>query len=202
MPRYSDCEYIDGESCIFFHLCHITFIGLDPVKFVRMGRDLLDIHSFYLHMPQLDELTLCAVTLIVPKFSALPLVNVFIASSDVIKPVAPLSTASMYMVWLVPLPYVNFQQEPQLTEFQPSTARAPPMFGKPGREPNVLYPFVPMPFEPSEQATALVEVAVLSYAGSYESMTPAARLQVNAREKRTLRGLKFIAGDDGSPEPF
>ena len=76
------------------------------------------------------------------------------------------------------------------------------MFGKLGREPNVVYPRIPMPFEPSEQATALIEVALLSYAGSYESMTPAARLQVKAREKRTLRGLKCIAIEDALPGPF
>lgn len=90
------------------------------------------------------------------------------------------------------LPKVSSQQEPQLGEFQLLMAGAAPMFGKRGREPNVSYR-VARPFEPSEQATALIEVSPLSYAGSYESESPATSVQTKARVDRMVRGLKCIA---------
>lgn len=52
-----------------------------------------------------------------------------------------------------PLVYASSQQVPQLGEFQPATANAPPMRGKRGREPKVVKLRVRSPFGPSEQAT-------------------------------------------------
>ena len=98
------------------------------------------------------------------------------------------------------LPKVSSQQEPQLGEFQLVMAGTPPMYGKRGREPNVLYPRFAKPFEPSEQATALIEESPLSYAGSYESESPATSVQIKAR---MVSGLRCIAAHgDAMPQPF
>ena len=42
-------------------------------------------------------------------------------------------------------------------------AWAAPMLGNEGSEPKVVYPFVSMPFDPSEQATVESEPLGLSY---------------------------------------
>lgn len=62
--------------------------------------------------------------------------------------------------------YVSAQHVPQLGEFHPAIAAAPPMCGKPGREPKVVKPRVMSPLAPSEQATVESDAALLSYAVS------------------------------------
>ena len=87
-----------------------------------------------------------------PKLTACPFVNVFIAVKAMLNPAPAWSIART----LIERPwYVNLQHVPQLGEFQPPTAAAPPMFGKRGRDPNVLKPLVSRPLGPSEQEGVL-----------------------------------------------
>ena len=61
----------------------------------------------------------------------------FIASNAMLNPDAVWSMAST--LTFVPLK-LNCQHVPQLAELKPSTAAAPPMLGKVGKDPNVVKP--------------------------------------------------------------
>ena len=86
---------------------------------------------------------------------------------------------------------VSFQQVPQLAEFQPPTAGAPPMLGKFLREPKVVNPFVSNPLVPSEHATVARDAPESSYALSHETDTlcPTAARE---RRARTVLKVNFI----------
>jgi len=90
---------------------------------------------------------------------------------------------------LVPL-NVSCQQVPQLAEFQPAMAGAPPISGKEGNDLNVVKPFVNRPFAPSEQATVARDWDALSYTGSYETETVAPSADGIAR--RAKRAVNFM----------
>ena len=77
----------------------------------------------------------CALTR--PRNVAWLFVSLFIAVRPMLKPEPAWSIASTLM--LVPL-NVSCQQVPQFAELNPSTADAPPMLGKLGREPKVVKP--------------------------------------------------------------
>ncbi len=72
-----------------------------------------------------------AVALMRPKNCAWLFVSLFIAASAMLNPSGAVSMASTLIV--VPL-NVSAQHVPQFAESKPSTANAPPMFGKPGSD--------------------------------------------------------------------
>ena len=85
----------------------------------------------------MDLATWTASALILPNWIAWPLVKLFMAPRAMLNPLEPTSMART----LIFLPLKdNCQQVPQLAEFQPPMAGAPPMLGKWGRDPKVLKP--------------------------------------------------------------
>ena len=128
-----------------------------------------------------------------PKLIACPFVNVFIADKAMLNPAPARSTAntSTDRPW-----NVNLQHVPQLGEFHPPTAAAPPMFGKRGRDPNVLKPLVSNPLGPSEQDTVARLCPPLSYIVSNETVTPNAEVAKSAREEMTAKTFIFVYGED------
>ena len=143
--------------------------------------------------PQTDPLTCCETTSIRPSCAALPFVSSFIAESAMLNPDCATSMARTLVVFVVPWAsvYESCQHVPQLGEFHPVTACAPPMCGKRGRLSKVLNPRVMRPLGPSEQATEVSEVPPLSYLVSKETVvaTVVDVIMTRAREASIAKNI-------------